>query len=478
MTLWKPLIQCFDPAMNKKDIVLIGAGLAGCLLAVYLAKRGYHVQLFEQRPDMRTHNISAGRSINLSLSVRGIHALKEVDLYQRIEPELIAMPGRMLHEQNGVLHYQPYGKNPGDVHYSVSRAALNKLLLNAAEETGKVTVLFNQQCIKLNPTAGQLQLRDQISGQTTSVDFNAVIGADGAGSVVRQALTETQLIRCNHKRLPHGYKELCIPADENDRHRIEKNALHIWPRGEFMLIALPNVDGSFTATLFLPQTGAESFESLANQQRVLDFFQAQFSDTIPLIPDLTSDFMAHPTGELGTLWCTPWHANGNVMLLGDAAHAIVPFHGQGMNCAFEDCSALNDYLDSCEDWPSLFETIDVARKPNADAIADMALENYIEMRNSVRDPKFHLIKQIEWLLEERHPEHFISRYSMVMFHRISYAKVQQRGVVQAEILKRLSTDIEKIDEMDLEAADQLVLEKLARIDMSCSVETPIYHSKY
>jgi kynurenine 3-monooxygenase len=244
---------------------------------------------------------------------------------------------------------------------------------------------------------------------------------------------------------------------------MEKNALHIWPRGGFMLIALPNTDGSFTATLFLPHTGPDSFESLTSDQAVLKFFQARFQDACELIPNLTSDFMTNPTGELGTLRCDPWHAGGSVMLLGDAAHAIVPFHGQGMNCAFEDCSILNHRLDSCENWQALFETLQAARKPNTDAIADMALENYIEMRDSVRNPKFHLIKQIEWLLEERHPERFIARYSMVMFHRIPYAEAKLRGSIQAEILKALSADIDRVGDVELETADRLVLDKLKPI---------------
>ncbi len=450
--------------MKGKDLVLVGAGLAGCLLAVYLARRGYRIRLFEKRPDMRTHRIPAGRSINLSLSVRGIHALYEVGLSSRIEPELIAMPGRMLHERTGSLHYQPYGKNPGDVHYSVSRAALNKLLLDAAEETGKVEIFFNRQCLDLDPAARRICFQDPSEGTSAWLDFDVVIGTDGAGSTVGRALSERHLIQASHERLAHGYKELTIPADRDGGYRLQKNALHIWPRGGFMLIALPNIDGSFTATLFLPHTGPESFETLTSQQDVDHFFETQFPDVRPLIPALSADFSSNPTGELGTLRCAPWHAGGTAMLLGDAAHAIVPFHGQGMNCAFEDCSAMNHFLDSCEDWRSLFETLEAARKPNADAIADMALENYIEMRDSVRSPKFHLIKEIEWRLEERHPDRFIARYSMVMFHRIPYAEAQRRGSVQAEILKVLSAGIDRIDDLDIETADRMVLDHLAQID--------------
>jgi kynurenine 3-monooxygenase len=449
--------------MNRKEITLVGAGLAGCLAAVYLARRGFRVRIFEKRPDMRIHQIPAGRSINLSMSVRGIHALQEVGLYRRIERELIAMPGRMLHDQTERLQYQRYGRNPSDVHYSVSRGALNKMLLDAAEETGTVVIAFNQECVGLDPAARTITFRDQASGAVRSLKFDVVIGADGAGSAVGRALHERQLIQSRHEKLAHAYKELTIPATVSGEHRLEKNALHIWPRGGFMLIALPNTDGSFTATLFLPQTGAVSFETITSEADVRRFFENQFPDVLPLIPSLTADFTTHPTGELGTLRCKPWHAGGTVMLIGDAAHAIVPFHGQGMNCAFEDCSALNRYLDACQDWPSLFESLETSRRPNADAIADLALENYIEMRDSVRDPKFHLIKQIEWLLEERHPDRFIARYSMVMFHRIPYAEAQRRGLVQTEILKSLSADIDRIDHVDVETADRLVTEKLRPI---------------
>ncbi|MGR9108048.1 MAG: FAD-dependent oxidoreductase, partial [Gammaproteobacteria bacterium] len=258
--------------MKQQQIVLIGAGLAGCLLAVYLAKRGYRVRLFEKRPDMRVHPIPAGRSINLSLSVRGIHALREVGLYERIEPELIAMPGRMLHEHSGSLHFQPYGKKPGDRHYSVSRGTLNKLLLNAAEECG-VDILFNRECLDLDPLAKTITLKDLVRGFSYSLKYDVAIGTDGAGSAVGRALSTGEWIDSTHERLAHGYKELTIPASEDGGYRLEKNALHIWPRGGFMLIALPNTDGSFTATLFLPQTGPSSFESLTSEESVQQFVE-------------------------------------------------------------------------------------------------------------------------------------------------------------------------------------------------------------
>lgn len=435
----------------------------GCLLAIYLARRGFTVKVFEKRSDMRKHNIPAGRSINLSLSERGIHALKEVGLYQIIEKHLVAMPGRMLHDENGKLQYQPYGRNEWDLHYSVSRGVLNKLLLDTAETTGRVSIFFNECCTNLNFETDRIDFCNATTGKTHSVKFDVVIGTDGAGSHVRPAMLDKHAIQCSNEPLPHGYKELSIPADHRGAYLMEKNALHIWPRGGYMLIALPNTDGSFTATLFLAHKGAHSFESLADEQSVLDFFRSQFPDAVPLVSKLTSDFIKNPIGSLGTIRCSPWHLGGKALLIGDAAHAIVPFHGQGMNCGFEDCSAFNQYLETFQDWGSLFAELTAFRKPNADAIADMALENYIEMRDSVRDPKFHLRKKIEWLLEERHPKRFISRYSMVMFHRIPYAAVQKRGEIQSAILTRLTASIDQVEKLDIHLADKLVWEKLEPI---------------
>ncbi len=446
--------------MPKKEITLIGAGLVGCLLSIYLSRRGFSVKIFESRPDIRNHKIPAGRSINLSLSERGIHALKEVGLYRNIEKYLIEMPGRMLHDKNGVLQYQAYGRNPGDVHFSVSRAVLNKILLDAAESTERVSIQFNEYCSSLNLTTKRLSLRNETTSESRTLDFDVLIGVDGAWSIVRQSMINAQAIQCKHEILPHGYKELNIPEDPRGGHRMEKNALHIWPRGGFMLIALPNTDNSFTVTLFLPHEGSNSFESLTSDPSILDFFQTQFPDAVPLIPNLKPDFYNNPTGSLGTIRCSGWHLGAKALVIGDAAHAVVPFHGQGMNCGFEDCSVLNKCFDSSNNIEDIFEAFSKQRISNTKAIADMALENYIEMRDSVRNPKFHLWKQIEWLLEERHPKRFIPRYSMVMFHRIPYSVVKERGNIQSTILHRLSKYVGRVEEVDVGLADQLVKEKL------------------
>lgn len=448
--------------MRSTKVTLIGAGLAGCLLAIYLARRGFSVQLFERHPDMREHAISAGRSINLSLSARAIHALQEVELFGKVEAHLVAMPGRMIHSEKSELLYQPYGRDPSAVHYSVERGILNKLLLDAAESAG-AALFFQTGCVDMDFNDGRLFLRNEKDGTTRTQAFDTVIAMDGAGSAVRHVMIEQGHIQGSDELLAHGYKELTIPAGPKGAYRLEKNALHIWPRGGFMLIALPNTDGSFTCTLFLPYAGPVSFETLRDESSVVTFFETEFPDALPLIPDLRQDFLAHPTGTLGTVRCFPWHVQGRALLLGDAAHAVVPFHGQGMNCAFEDCAVLNQLLNLHQDWESLYLAFEASRKPNAEAIADMALENYTEMRDVVRDSKFHLYKKIEWLLEARHPQRFISRYAMVMFQRIPYSIAQSRGEIQSAILGQLSACIDQIEDVDLELADKLILEKLTQL---------------
>lgn len=445
--------------MRTKEITLVGGGLAGCLLAVFLARRRFAVRVFERLPDMREHRIPAGRSINLSLSTRGIHALREVRLDREIERYLVAMPGRMIHDPTGKRLYQPYGRDASAVHYSVERAVLNKILLDAAEAAG-TELCFGEACEGVDFENRRLLLCRETDENRRALPFATVIGTDGAGSAVRHAMIEKKGIECRDEHLPHGYKELAIPPGPDGTSRLERNALHIWPRGGFMLIALPNRDGSFTATLFLPHSGSSSFQTLADERTILRFFETEFPDVLPLMSDPVHDFLNHPTGTLGTIRCFPWHVADQALILGDAAHAVVPFHGQGMNCAFEDCVVLDRLLDEHDDFESLYRNFEAQRKPNAEAIADMALENYVEMRDSVRDPKFHLRKHIEWRLEERHPRRFIPRYAMVMFHRIPYAVAKQRGDIQAGILARLSESVDRAEDVDLGLADRLVVEHL------------------
>ncbi len=438
---------------STPETTLVGAGLAGSLLAIYLARRGHRVTLLERRLDPRKTGASGGRSINLALANRGIAALEEVGVMDRVRPELIPMAGRMLHDEEGRLRIVPYGNKPHEVIYSVSRAGLNAVLLDAAEATGRVSIRFGET------VSGVDFANRRVLPQMTPYDV--LIGTDGSASAVRAAILERTGGRLDEEPLGHGYKELSIPPAEGGGFRKEKNALHIWPRGEYMLIALPNIDGSFTVTLFLPNHGEESFDALTTPEAVLALFESRFGDAIPLMPRLTEDFFANPTGHLETIRCAPWWFEDQALVLGDAAHAIVPFHGQGMNAAFEDCSAFDRCLDGPDrPWNEVFAEFERRRRPNTNAIADMALENYVEMRSTVREPKFQLKKDLSFRLEERHPGRFIPRYSMVMFHTIPYAEAQRRGAIQEEILDELTGAASSVDEVDLARADRLIADRL------------------
>lgn len=446
---------------DTRKLTVIGAGLAGSLLAIYLGRRGFEVDLFDSRPDMRREPIPAGRSINLALAERGLHALREVGLCQSVERFAIPMRGRMLHEQSGHLQFQSYGKPDRECIFSVPRGHLNIALLDAAEATGKVSIHFRYKLEHLDFEQGLAGFITEHDGSRERVAIGPVIGADGAGSAVRDCLSRYTELAVVSEVLDHGYKELSVPPRADGDFQLEPHALHIWPRGGYMLIALPNPDKSFTATLFLATEGEPGFDRLIRPERVESWFRREFPDAVPLMPDLVEDFMRHPLGLLGAVRCRRWHHGGQALLIGDAAHAIVPFHGQGMNCAFEDCSVLDRCLENTDrSWAELFAEFERLRLENTNAIADMALENYIEMRSSVRDPKFHLKKQLEQILEQRHPERFIPRYSMVMFHRIPYAIAQERGKIQEAILDELAADREDIEHVDLRLADRLIEDKL------------------
>ncbi|MGH8495142.1 MAG: FAD-dependent oxidoreductase, partial [Gammaproteobacteria bacterium] len=359
----------------RQIVTIIGAGLAGSLLAIMLARRGFGVRVYERRPDMRQKDIPAGRSINLALAERGIEALKAAGVFELIKPLLISMRGRMLHDPDGGLSFQPYGQAESEVIYSVSRRDLNRRLMNVAERDLGVAFYFGQRCTNADFDAGLLEMQDESAGRKYEMPMAPVIATDGAGSVVRRAMAEAGHCQSIEDYLEHDYKELEIPASEDGRHLIEPHALHIWPRGGFMLIALPNLDGSFTVTLFLPRKGSDSFTTLREDAALIDFFTSTFPDTRELMPDLADDFFNNPTGSMVTVRCAPWRVDDRVLLLGDAAHAIVPFHGQGMNCAFEDCTVLDELLGRYgEDWVEVFGEFEARRKPNAEAIADMALE--------------------------------------------------------------------------------------------------------
>jgi kynurenine 3-monooxygenase len=445
-----------------EKITLVGAGLAGSLLAIFLAQRGFQVDVYERRADPRQVSGSAGRSINLAMSTRGLYALEQVGLATGMRQHAIPMRGRMIHTLAGEVHFQPYGKDDSEVLYAISRAELNSVLLNTAARYDNVHIRFQHRCLGINGATGALDIEQDATGQTDSLPPGRVIATDGAASAVRASMASLPRFTCSQDYLEHGYKELIIPPHADNTWQIEKNALHIWPRGTYMLIALPNLDGSFTCTLFLPFVGPASFASLSSDVAVLTFFHQQFPDAVPLMPSLVETFFANPTGSLVTIKCMPWHIADRVLLLGDAAHAIVPFYGQGMNCAFEDCTT----LDACitrhwPDWERIFQDFTQQRKEHTDAIADMAIAHYVEMRDRVADAKFLLQKQLELELERKYPELFIPQYAMVTFHRTPYAIAQQKGYRQEAILQELCTSIDSLDEVDWDKADVLIKQQLA-----------------
>jgi kynurenine 3-monooxygenase len=445
-----------DMENRSHSVTLVGAGLTGPLLAISLAQRGFPVQIFERRPDMRLTRAGAGRSINLAVSTRGIHALREAGLWDRMSRIIIPMKGRMMHSLGGELTFQPYGKNDSEVINSISRADLNVALMNAAEAQG-VTIHFQQRCTGMDWAAGAARFRNEETGREISVDSEVVIGTDGSASAIRQDLHKLGRLNSSQEVLDYGYKELTVAAGPGGTHALEPNALHIWPRGAYMLIALPNIDGTFACILFLPQEGAESFARLDTGEKALRFFQERFADAVPLMPQLQENYAANPVGSMVTIKCAPWQVDGKVLLAGDAAHAIVPFFGQGMNCAFEDCTVFLELLDRHgPSWAQLFQEFEQARKPNSDSIADMALENFIEMRDRVADPRFLFRKKVELALEAKYPRHFVPKYAMVTFHRVPYSVAFSRGKIQDRLLAELCDPISRIEDLDWKKADHLI----------------------
>lgn len=449
---------------QRDNITLIGSGLTGPLLAISLAQRGFPVQLYERRPDMRRVRISAGRSINLALSTRGIHGLREAGLWDEIANILIPMRGRMMHSVAGELTFMPYGKDETEFINSVSRAELNISLMNAAEKAG-VSIRFNERCTGFDLRSGTVDLLNEDTGSEWVVDSKVVIATDGATSAVRTEMLKLPRFNFSQQYLDYGYKELTVPAGTDGRHVFETHALHIWPRGTFMLIALPNIDGTFGCILFLPFEGDDiSFEALDTEAKVLSFFEAQFPDALRLMPNLIENYFGNPTGAMVTVKCSPWYVDGKALLLGDAAHAIVPFFGQGMNCAFEDCTYFLELLDRYgSDWPVLFSNFERARKADTDAIADLAIENFVEMRDRVADPRFLFRKKVELELEKKYPGRFVPKYAMVTFHRTPYSIAAQRGAIQDSMLGELCDSVQRLEDIDWTKAEALVQQKLTSL---------------
>ena len=495
----------------KQKVVIIGAGLAGSLLSTYFAKRGIKTEVYEAQGDMRQAKTAAGRSINLALSNRGILPLKEVGMDKYMLKKAVPMHGRLIHSIDGATKLLPYSGREGEYINSVSRGGLNIALINEADKYPESTFHFNQRCVDFNCETGEALIENTETGENYKVKGDTLIATDGGGSVIRQAMfTSKSIERFNFSQdfLNHGYKELSIPPvsigsgsdllnvvdsgpDSNvqppantvgsDLFRMEKTALHIWARNQFMMIALPNFDGSYTCTLFLAHKGENSFEEIENgrysshglktinadkniisdlsespaksaAKSLMAFFEDNFPDAIPLIPNLTEEFFTNPTGNLGTIKCSPWNVGGKSLLLGDSAHAVVPFYGQGMNASFEDCRILNELLDKHDtNWKKVFEEYGLARKKNTDAIADMAVENFYEMRDAVTDPIFVRKRELEMKLEQTFPDYF-SKYSLVTFREeIPYSEAMKRGNAQNDLLMEICSKVIDIAELDLKA---------------------------
>jgi kynurenine 3-monooxygenase len=414
--------------------VLIGSGLAGGLLAAYLGRRGYDVDLYERRADPREGNIVGGRSINLAISTRGIHALEQIGIADEALRDAIPMRGRMIHDKSGALHFAPYDVDPKKCINSIGRASLNTTVIEAAQRYPNVRVHFSHKCTDVDLTEAVCRLETETGKLTVRGD--AVIGVDGAFSAVRTSMQRNiDNFQYNESYLAHGYKELTIPPAPDGSWQIEKNALHIWPRKSFMMIALPNPDGSFTCTLFWEFEGPRSFATTKTDDDVRRFFDEEFPDAVPLMPTLLEDFKNNPTGSLVTIRCGPWYYRDRVCLLGDAAHAVVPFYGQGMNAAFEDCIVLDECLDKFPDnreraFAEYFER----RKENADALADLAIGNFIEMRDKTASRAFRAKKKLDHLLEAALPGVYLPLYTMVTFTRVPYAQAARRARLQDRIL--------------------------------------------
>ncbi len=450
------------PETLRGPVNIIGAGPTGALLAILLQRRGLPVTLYESRSDPRGTPGESGRSINLALADRGIHALKLAGVYDDIAPTLRAMRGRRVHQRDGSESLHLYGQRPSEVIYSVSRHRLNQALLDVAA-AAQVSIRFEHRLEDMDFAGATALLRDGRSARLVSIPMLPLLAADGAGSTARRHMAAAGLIRHREAELDHGYKELSIPKGPDGEYRLAPDALHIWPRGKFMLIALPNADGSFTATLFLAKHGAPGFDTLNSDAAIDKFLTTEFPDVRALMRDCVAEFQRHRTGLLGTVYAEGWSAAG-AALIGDAAHAIVPFHGQGMNCCFEDCLEFMACVENNVSWDAVFADFFAARKRNTDAIADMALENYLEMRDRVADPAFQLQQTLALELERRHPDRFIPRYSMVMFHHeIPYQVAQERGAIQSRLLSELTMGANSLAEVDYRRAAQSISRDLPPI---------------
>tara|TARA_B100000809_G_scaffold79958_1_gene78146 strand:+ start:8958 stop:10367 length:1410 start_codon:yes stop_codon:yes gene_type:complete len=432
--------------MNKKDkVLIIGAGLCGSLLALRLAQRGFKVEVYESRPDLRTTDISAGRSINLALSDRGLKALRLCGMEAKAREICIPMFGRLMHDTEGNTFSSNYSGRENEFINSISRGNLNAILLDEAEKHKNVQLHFNKKCEHVDIENAIAHFKDYKTKEAFSVNATVIFGGDGAGSSLRKSYVSERkfLFSYSQDYLNHGYKELEIPADISGNHQISKEHLHIWPRGDFMLIALPNMDGSFTVTLFLSYDEGEfNFENLTSEEKITQFFEKEFPDALALIPNIKEEFINNPTGPLGTIKCSPWSYQDKTLLIGDSSHAIVPFYGQGMNASFEDVFVLDEILNQdLSDWKSVFKAYQKARRHDTDAIADLAIDNFHEMKDHVANPLFKEKRIIEMNLEKAFPTEYFSKYSLVTFNEhIGYNEAMKRGRAQDKALLNLIAD--------------------------------------
>lgn len=465
--------------MQKDKVTLVGAGLVGSLLALYLARRGFVVDVYERRPDPRLRlaqsgMVGEGRSINLAISARGLYALSLLELESAVLKQAIPMAGRAMHAHSGELTYQQYGATGTECINSISRGWLNCFLLDEAEKNKSVKLHFDQKLSLVDLEKKQVVFEKTSTGAKSELAYQVLIGTDGSASIVRDTLEKIHQVTATHAELSHGYKEFVMSAQNNGDHKMKKNALHIWPRGSYMMIALPNTDGSFTCTLFMPNAPMEnaplSFQSLKKRTDVDLFFKNEFPDFLELVPDSCEQFFSHPTGKMVTIKSQPWSYKGEVLLMGDASHAIVPFFGQGMNCGFEDVVCFDHLLQSHSSWEKLFQEFFVQRKTNTDAIADMAVENFTEMAAKTADPQFLYQKKLEKMLHDKFPQDYVSRYSMVSFSRTPYRLAYEAGTVQSKILNQLTHDHFPNENINYQTAKKIMDAELSPIMAKIATE--------
>ena len=446
---------------EKKSAIIVGAGLVGSLWAVYMSKAGYKVTIYERRPDIRRADISAGKSINLALSSRGWKALDTVGVGDEIRKLAIPMYGRTMHDLEGKLTSQSYGKE-GQAIYSVSRGGVNAKMMDIAEQHGNAKIYYDEHCIGADTENGIVYLKNSITGKESEAQADVVFAADGAFSAVRyNAFQKIDRFNFSQNYISDGYREILLPANEDGSYKLEKNALHIWPRGRFMLIALPNEDGSFTCTLFMPQDGDEnSFDKLKTKEQVDNFFKTTFHDFYEMMPNIADAWGDHPLSSLAIMRCYPWH-HGKTALIGDSAHATVPFYGQGMNGGFEDCTVLWDLMQKHgENWNAVFEEYSISRKPDGDALQDLSLDNYYVMRDFVADPNFLLQKKIEAKFSSLYPNKWLPLYSQVTFSEIRYSEAYNSGKKQDKIMKEVMDRVDIAEKWDSDEVMNAILEKI------------------